>query len=74
MSKICILDGTGHTEVNWDKGDPGSLLIAAQTFKRLQGEGYAAFELKENGETEGVVDSFNPNASEITFLRQFAGG
>lgn len=74
MSKICILDGTGHTEINWEKGDANSLLIASETFKRLQEEGYSAFETLADGSTEGVIDEFNPEAAEITFLRPFAGG
>lgn len=75
MSKICILDGTGHTEAAvWGNGDPNALLIASETFNRLKGEGYSAFEMLSDGTAEGVIDEFNPEADEIIFLRPFAGG
>jgi hypothetical protein len=75
MAKICVLDGTGHTEAAvWEAGNLASCVVAQQAFERLQSEGYAAFGVNEAGETEGVLDSFDPSISEITFLRPFAGG
>ena len=75
MAKICILDGTGHTEAAmWEIGNPNQLLVASETFNRLKTEGYSAFETLSDGTTEGVMDEFNPDAEEIIFLRPFAGG
>lgn len=75
MGKMFVPDGTGHTEAAiWDVTNPASCVIASQAFEKYQREGYAAFELTESGETVGVMDRFNPESEEITFLRPFAGG
>ena len=75
MKKICVLDGTGHTEAaTWEQGNPDSLAIASQTFDRLKREGYAAFALTKEGETVGALQEFDSDVEEITFLRPFAGG
>lgn len=75
MGKIFVPDKTGHTEAaTWDVGNPESCVIASQAFEKYQREGFAAFELMETGETVGVMDKFNPESEEITFLRPFAGG
>lgn len=74
MSKICVLDKTGHTEAAmWEPGDVASMVVAQQTFDRLKSEGFAAFETSR-GETVGVVDRFNPKADEIVFILPMVGG
>ncbi len=74
MSKLCILDKTGHTEAaSWQSADAASTVVAQQTFDRLKSEGFSAFETAQ-GQTVGVMDRFNPDADEILFVSPLSGG
>lgn len=75
MRKICILDGTGHSEVaTWEPGNADQMAIALQTFERLKSEGRAAFRVSAGGEATGVLDRFDETAEEIVFIRPLVGG
>ena len=69
-----FLNETGHSTLAWDLRDPGSISIAESEFDKLLHEGYVAFQ-REHKEPEAKrVDTFDPAADEILWLRPLRGG
>ena len=69
-----FLNETGHSTLEWSFGDEASVEIAETEFDKLLHEGYVAFQ-REHGEKEAQrVDSFDPTAEEILWLRPLRGG
>lgn len=74
MGEMQFLNETGHSTLAWSPTDEASTEIAEAEFEKLLHEGYVAFQ-REHREKEATrVDSFNPSADEILWLRPLQGG
>lgn len=67
-----ITDETGHTAVRWNKSDPKSVAEAQAKFdSALATKRRVAFRTKPDS---AKIESFDPNAEEITLINQYVGG
>ena len=74
MGQMHLLNGTGHSTLEWDVAAPETLTIAEEEFTRMEKLGYHAF-LRDHPESEAQrLDSFDPLANEILWLRPLQGG
>ncbi len=64
----------GDTKLIWDAGNQDEVDNARETFKRLQGRGYAAYAVKKDGEKGKVVTEFDPEAEKIIMAPAVRGG
>lgn len=75
MGRMYILDDTGHTALAWDAGDEAAVREVREEFDRLIARGYAAFERQEGATAfERRLESFDPQAGEILWVRPIVGG
>jgi len=73
MSKLSILDPSGHTELLWRTEDEPATQAARRTFEDLiESERFVAFDLTEEPAT--IIKEFRIDAEEILVVPQFAGG
>ena len=74
MGEMQFLNETGHSTLAWSPTDDASIEIAEAEFDKLLHEGYVAFQ-REHREKEATrVDTFDPTADEILWLRPLQGG
>lgn len=80
MSKLNILDPSGHTAYEWPTRTDAMTLIseaeavAAAQFEKLATEHYVFTEMDANGQTVGQITEFKPEAEEIVAFRPLQGG
>lgn len=74
MSKINVLNESGHSEVEWLVEDATATQLAEAFFKQKMAEGYtlAIAELEDG--TKEVVHEFVPSAKSIAMSFPLAGG
>lgn len=71
-----VTDHTGHSTMEFIKGDKVSMAEAEQRFMELTGKGFRAAE-KVGGDTKMPPpgqQKFNPDADEVVFVRPIQGG
>ena len=74
MGVMHVLNRTGHQSLVWDEADVSSVENALKEYAALRDEGYVAFK-KEPGKPDVQrIDSFEPGADEILWLRPLQGG
>ena len=81
ISVLRILDGSGDTQVNWDRdgvasGDPEALAAvreAERIFEKARAGGAAAFQIMPHGPAKRL-DHFDPEASEVLVIPAMVGG
>ena len=74
MGQMHLLNGTGHSTLEWDVAEPETLKIADEEFTRLLDLGDHAFR-REVAEAEAEsLKEFDPLANEILWLRPLRGG
>jgi len=69
-----FLNETGHSTLAWEATDEASLQIAEAEFDKLLHEGYVAFQREHRDKEARRVDTFDPVADEILWLRPLQGG
>ena len=74
MGAMHVLDATGHSTLEWDLADPPSVVKAEDKFLTLQGLGYHAFQRETAVAETDRLDTFDPHANEILWLRPLQGG
>jgi len=74
MGEMQFLNETGHSTLAWDVTDDASTGIAEAEFEKLLHEGYVAFQREHKDRAAQRVDSFDPTADEILWLRPLQGG
>lgn len=69
-------DSTGHTDVaTWNPADPVQVAEVRAEFDKITAIGYRAYKSEPgNAQNSEVISAFDPDAREITFFRQLAGG
>lgn len=69
---------TGHSTLTWDQSSTDELLEELEAkFDQMLAEGYTAAvrnPVKEPGKKPYITRKFDPQAEEITFIPQMAGG
>lgn len=69
-----VLDGTGHSTLEWDVELEETIKEAEREFSRLRKLGYHAFQ-RDHKEAEAErLETFEPEAKEIVWLRPLQGG
>ena len=74
MGEMQFLNETGHSTLAWDLADDDSIEIAEAEFDKLLHEGYVAFQREHKNRDARRVDTFDPAADEILWLRPLRGG
>lgn len=74
MGEMHLLNGTGHSTLEWDLKIPESWIEAEKEFQRLRKEGYTAFQRDHAHAEAQRLDKFEPAAEEIVWLRPLQGG
>lgn len=75
LSKMEILDPTGHTEITWDPNDEESVRVARETFNRMTGNGYQAFRPgPAKGQRGNRITTFDPSVERMVLFPQLQGG
>lgn len=78
MGKLKVMDGNGHTEVEWDVNDPASVEKARTVFQHKILAGYHAYAvapINGAGERKGaMIKEFDPEAERVVIAPPMAGG
>ena len=74
MGEMQFLNETGHSTLEWAPTDQASVAIAEAEFDKLLHEGYVAFQREHKAKEARRVDTFDPIADEILWLRPLQGG
>ncbi len=69
---VKVLDGSGHTDVEFDTAVPESLEVAAETINRRMATGAMLFDTTAKPGRQ--MGRFDPEVSEQMLVPQFAGG
>lgn len=74
MGAMHFLNHTGHSTLEWDVADEASLIVAAAEFQSLSKTGYVPFKRDGKQQEAQRIDTFDPGADEILWLRPLQGG
>ena len=74
MGVMHVLNTTGHQSLTWDEADVSSVENAVKEYAALRNDGYVAFKKGSGKEDVQRIDSFEPDADEILWLRPLQGG
>ena len=74
MGSMHFLNDTGHSSLEWDIADEASLIVAAAEFEALTKTGYVPFKREGKQQQTQRIDTFDPAADEILWLRPLQGG
>ena len=74
MGAMHFLNHTGHSTLEWDIADEASLIVAAAEFESLVKTGHVAFAREDKKQETQRIDTFDPAADEILWLRPLQGG
>lgn len=74
MGEMQFLNETGHSTLIWDSVDEKSVGIAETEFDKLLHDGYVAFQREHKNKEAQRVETFDPMADEILWLRPLRGG
>jgi hypothetical protein len=74
MGEMQFLNVTGHSTLVWDPVDESSIGIAEAEFDKLLHEGFVAFQREHKDRAARRVETFDPSADEILWLRPLRGG
>jgi len=74
MGTLAILDQTGDSRLQWDKGDMSQVEAARKRFNEFRSKGYATFRVNNKGNQGEQIDSFDPDAERILAIPAMVGG
>lgn len=74
MGVMHVLNRTGHQTLTWDEADVSSVENALKEYAALRSDGYVAFKKEPGRDDVERLDGFDPEASEILWLRPLQGG
>lgn len=74
MGEMQFLNETGHSTLMWDPVDESSVKIAESEFDKLLHDGYVAFQREHKDKEARRVETFDPTADEVLWLRPLRGG
>jgi len=74
MGTLAKLGKEGDTKLIWDPENEDEVSAARNLFDDLKGKGYFAYSVKDGGEKNEVVDSFDPSIERIIMALPMQGG
>lgn len=74
MSKMEVMDPTGHTSISWDADVEIEVSIARSAFDEAIKKGYQAFEVRGDDQKGARMHTFDPGAEKILLIPQLKGG
>ena len=74
MGVQIVMDRTGDTRHEFDKGDLEALAGAERRFQELTGKGFRAVALGKDGSPGTLMRNFDPNVEQSLFIPQLQGG
>jgi len=74
QGQMSVLGKEGDTKVIWDSDQQAEVDAARAQFDALKKEGYAAFNVKKDGEKGSVMKEFDPDAEKIIMALPVVGG
>lgn len=74
MGVLAKLNDEGDRRVPWDPTNPAQVEEARTKFHEYIRSGYRAFKMGRRGQPGDRISEFDPNAGEILFIPQHAGG
>ncbi len=69
-----ILDHTGHTNITWNKNDPGEVRMAREMFDSMKEKGHQVFEVGRNNAPGRRANEFDPAVEKYMVVPQLVGG
>ncbi len=74
MPVLEVMDDTGDTKTNWDKGNADEVAAARAQFASLKDKGYVAYSVDKDGESDSVIKEFDPDAERLIMRPAMVGG
>lgn len=74
MSKMEVMDPTGHTSISWDADVDIEVSIARSAFDEAIKKGYQAFRVRGEDQKGERLTAFDPEAEKILLIPQLKGG
>jgi hypothetical protein len=74
QGQMSVLGKEGDTKVIWDSDQQAEVDAARAQFDALKKKGYAAFNVKKDGEKGSVMKEFDPDAEKIIMALPVVGG
>ena len=72
--EMLIMDTTGHTKIEWERGNEESVAVAEAAFDAAMDRGCSAFKVTGAGERGARVWEFNPQAEKYIIAAPLRGG
>ena len=69
-----ILNSGGDSKHTWDPADEESTQRAREVFDLCRKGGHAAFRMTASGETDEIMQEFDPMAGSVLLIPPMAGG
>ncbi len=75
MSVMEVMDPkAGDTKIIWDPANTDEVESARRSFEELRGKGFTAYRVTEDGKTDAVIRTFEPDAARVILKPAYAGG
>jgi hypothetical protein len=74
MSKMEVMDPTGHTSISWDADVSIEVDIARSAFDEAIKKGYQAFRVRGEDQKGERLHTFDAQAEKILLIPQLKGG
>lgn len=71
---LCVLDETGDSRMQWDKGDAAQVAKAQGRFNEMKAKGYIAYKVAKGGGMGEVITTFDPSEERIIMHKALVGG
>lgn len=68
------MDGTGHTQVDWDSDNREEVATAEAMFDAMKAQGYIAYTVGKGGKPDELIKKFDPKHEHIMMRKQMVGG
>ncbi len=67
-------DHAGDIRLEWAAGDPESLRLAKEAFRRARAKGFRAYRMSRGGRTGDPVTEFDESAEQLMMIAPIVGG
>lgn len=73
--EIAVMDPhKGDGRITWDQDQEGSVAVAEREFNELTERGFSSVAIGPNGESQGVMDRFDPEVEQAVMIGPAQGG
>ena len=74
MSVQIVLDSSGDSRHEFDRGDAVAVSLAEQRFRQLTAKGYQAIAFTGPGQPGDLIKDFDPTVDKTIFMPRLIGG